>query len=123
MSDTSVPQDRASRPVQRVVIVGGGTAGWMTAAALSKLLGKRVEILLVESEEIGIGDADAERRAMRNVIADQLFDRGRIDLGRGLHAISSLWKSRNQSTKRGMPTASGVFGSKPRSRRISSISA
>jgi tryptophan halogenase len=40
--------------VQRVVIVGGGTAGWMCASALAKLLEGVVEIELVESDEIGI---------------------------------------------------------------------
>ncbi|MBO9713438.1 tryptophan halogenase family protein [Sphingomonas sp.] len=40
--------------VQRVVVVGGGTAGWMTAAALVKLLPRRVSVRLVESEAIGI---------------------------------------------------------------------
>jgi tryptophan halogenase len=40
--------------VQRVVIVGGGTSGWMAAAALAKLLPGRVRVHLVESEAIGI---------------------------------------------------------------------
>ena len=40
--------------VKRVVIVGGGTAGWMAAAALSKLLAGVVSVELVESDEIGI---------------------------------------------------------------------
>jgi tryptophan halogenase len=37
-----------------VIIVGGGTAGWMTAAALAKLLPTRADVHLVESEAIGI---------------------------------------------------------------------
>lgn len=40
--------------VNRIVIAGGGTAGWMTAAMMSKVLPKSVEIILVESEAIGI---------------------------------------------------------------------
>ena len=46
--------------VKRVVIAGGGTAGWMTAALISKTLGKSLQITLVESDEIGtvgVGEA------------------------------------------------------------------
>lgn len=40
--------------VDNVVIVGGGNAGWLTAALLVKVLGRSINIRLIESEKIGI---------------------------------------------------------------------
>ncbi len=46
--------------IKKVVIAGGGTAGWMAAASLAKLIGNNLEISLIESDDIptvGVGEA------------------------------------------------------------------
>ncbi|MGH8201505.1 MAG: tryptophan halogenase family protein [Steroidobacteraceae bacterium] len=57
----------AGSAIRRIVIVGGGSAGWMAAAALSVLVGRRVaEIVLVESSQIGtIGVGEATLPTLR----------------------------------------------------------
>lgn len=44
---------QAAAPIKTITIIGGGTAGWMTAGLLSHLF-KSYEIRLIESDEIGI---------------------------------------------------------------------
>jgi len=57
----------SSSPVKNVVIAGGGTAGWIAAAALSQQFGDLLNIVLVESEDIGtVGVGEASIPPMKS---------------------------------------------------------
>ena len=63
----------------RVVVLGGGTAGWMSAAALAKLLGDKVSVELVESEDIGIvGVGEATLPHIRGFVESLGIDEARF---------------------------------------------
>lgn len=65
------PSPTRPDPVQSVVIVGGGTAGWIAAAALAMTMGRAINIRLIESEAIGtvgVGEATIPQIRRLNAI-------------------------------------------------------
>ena len=74
--------------IRKVVVVGGGTAGWMSAALLSRVVGKNVKIELVESEEIGtVGVGEATIPQIR-----YLCDALRVPEAEFLAAVNGTYK-------------------------------
>lgn len=50
----------------RVIVAGGGAAGWLTAYSLVRRLGNLVDITLIESDQIGtVGVGEATIPTMR----------------------------------------------------------
>ena len=59
-ADDQLPAVPREERVRSVLVVGGGSAGWMAAAALATSLSRDIELRLVESEAIGtvgVGEA------------------------------------------------------------------
>ena len=80
--------------VNRVVIAGGGTAGWLAAAALSHQLGSVLEITLIESDEIGtIGVGEATIPPIR--VFHELLQ---IDEQEFMRATAATFKRSNGAT-------------------------
>ncbi|MBT8099611.1 MAG: tryptophan 7-halogenase, partial [Gammaproteobacteria bacterium] len=74
--------------MERVVIVGGGTAGWMAAAALAKSFRHTLQIELIESDEIGtVGVGEATIPPIRNF--HLLLE---LDEAEFLHAVNGTYK-------------------------------
>ena len=80
---------QTSGPVTSVVILGGGTSGWMTAAALLHRLGRLgVSVTLIESSQIGtIGVGEATVPAIK-----RYFDSLQLDVYEVLRATNGTIK-------------------------------
>ena len=88
MNDERVPIG-GDRPRQRVVILGGGTAGWMAAAALIRLLPHACTVRLIESAEIGIvGVGEATLPHLRTFV--EMLGLDEADFMRATHATYKL---------------------------------
>lgn len=74
---------------RRIVIAGGGTAGWMAAAAIARTMGRTAEVTLVESDAIGtIGVGESTIPPL--VTYNRLLGIGEADFMRATQATFKL---------------------------------
>jgi 2-polyprenyl-6-methoxyphenol hydroxylase-like FAD-dependent oxidoreductase len=68
-----------NRPVETLVIVGGGTAGWIAAALLKARFGASLSITVVESDRIGtVGVGEASLPVLRDFLRALRIDEGEL---------------------------------------------
>ena len=64
-----------NQPRKKVIVIGGGTAGWMAASAVAKLLPHAASVELIESAEIGVvGVGEATLPHLRAFLQTLGFD-------------------------------------------------
>jgi tryptophan halogenase len=89
----------AGNRIEHIVIVGGGTAGWMTAAFFSKLLTTGIRIRLIESDEIatiGVGEATIPAINWRKIGHSYIHGFGKIGQDLGLLKCYQYWLKMRQ---------------------------
>ncbi|MBU2870761.1 tryptophan halogenase family protein [Colwellia sp. E2M01] len=96
--------------VNKVVILGGGTSGWISAALLKKIMGSTIAIELVESDDIGtIGVGEATIPPIRDL--NNVLGINEADFLRETKATIKLginfenWKSQGHSYLHGFGAA------------------
>ena len=98
--------------IQDIVVVGGGTAGWLAAAAMAKVLGPAYRLRLVESDQIGIvgvGEATVPHiKAFNNLLRIDEADFVRQTQGTFKLGIEFVdWRKRGESYIHGFGTEIG----------------
>ncbi|RYY36095.1 MAG: tryptophan halogenase, partial [Sphingomonadales bacterium] len=98
--------------MKRIVVAGGGTAGWMAAAAIARTMARTVEVTLVESDAIGtigvgestipplvtynrllgINEAEFMRATQATFKLGILFDNWKVDGDRYFHSFGFTGK-------------------------------
>ncbi len=102
----------ASNRIQSIVIAGGGTAGWMSAAFLAKMLPLDTRIRLIESDEIaaiGVGEATIPAIKMFNAALESMPNSPLADIANAFHFDASLYARflRSYAEARGVVRSEG----------------